>query len=319
MKIIYDPIFLEHDTGYHPENANRLKALGGLKKTDFESGEKYLDLVHDKNHIAIVKKASAKEEALDPDTVTSRKSYECAVMAAGAAIEASRTHGFAVVRPPGHHAYPHYASGFCLFNNLAIAVQNLVKQDKKVVIIDFDGHCGDGTEYFFYSSNRVLYCSIHQYPAFPGKGYVHETGIDKGMGYTINVPLPPGSADDLYVESLNTLLIIARQFQPDVVAVSAGFDGHHSDPLLNLNLSTEVFYETGKLLSRNFDPIFAVLEGGYNLQYLPRCFNNFLAGIQGMTIPFEEPATHSTEAVISEFDRRMHELKKHLNPFWELK
>ncbi len=318
MKIIYNPIFLEHDTGYHPENANRLKALGELKRTEFESGEKYLELVHDRNYIGMVRKASAREEALDPDTVTSLKSYECAVYAVGAAVEAARTQGFAVVRPPGHHAYPHYASGFCLFNNIAIAVQNLVTQGKKVFILDFDGHCGDGTEYFFYSTDQVLYLSIHQYPAFPGKGYVNDMGSEKGKGYTINVPLPPGSSDDLYLESLLTLLPVVHQFKPDVVAVSAGFDAHHSDPLLNLNLSANVFYETGKILRNEFSQVFAVLEGGYNLQFLPKCFDNFLAGMNGQNQPFEEPATRSSEYVLIEFNRRMNELKQYLKPFWKL-
>jgi acetoin utilization deacetylase AcuC-like enzyme len=318
VKIIYDPIFLEHDTGYHPESAERLKSLGNLNKTNIESGEKYLEQVHDTNYIDMVKKASEREEALDPDTVTSRKSYDCAIMAVGAAMEAAKTMGFAVVRPPGHHAYPHYASGFCLFNNLAIAVQYLVNQGKKVFILDFDSHCGDGTEYFFYSSNQVLYFTIHQYPAFPGKGYVNETGIEEGKGFTVNVPLPPGSADDVYLKSLEIFLPIAHQFQPDIVAVSAGFDGHHSDPLLNLNLSTNVFYETGKMLTREFDQVFAVLEGGYNLHYLPKCFENFLAGINGHEIRFIEEETKSTNNVIGEYDRRIKELKQYLRPFWEL-
>jgi len=259
MKIIYNPIFLEHDTGYHPENSQRLTALGELKKTDFESGEGFLELVHEKNYIETVKKACSREESLDPDTVTSTRSYESAIYAVGAALEAARTQGMAVVRPPGHHAYPHYASGFCLFNNIAIAVQYLVNQGKKVFILDFDGHCGDGTEFYFYPSDKVLFLTTHQYPAFPGKGYVNEIGRDKGKGFTINVPLPPGSADDVYLESLNTFIPLALQFRPDVVAVSAGFDAHHSDPLLNLNFSTNVYYETGKLLTQKFDSVFNLI------------------------------------------------------------
>ena len=318
MNIIYHPIFLEHDTGYHPENANRLKSLGELEKTDFESGEKYLDLVHDRNYIAMVRKASSREEALDPDTMTSRKSYECAIYAVGAAVEAARTQGFAVVRPPGHHAYPHYASGFCLFNNIAIAAQSLIEQGKKVFILDFDGHCGDGTEYFYYSSDQALYLSIHQYPAFPGKGYVHEIGNENGKGYTINIPIPPGSADDIYLESLNTFIPVAHQFKPDVVAVSAGFDAHHADPLLGLNLSVNVFYETGRILRHEFSRIFAVLEGGYNLHYFPQCFYNFLAGINGKPKPFEEPDTLSSGKVLSEYDQRKKELMEHIKPFWKI-
>jgi acetoin utilization deacetylase AcuC-like enzyme len=266
----------------------------------------------------MVRKACAQEEALDPDTVTSKNSFKCAVYAVGAAMEAALTGGFAVVRPPGHHAYPHYASGFYLFNNLAIAVQNLVNLGKKVFILDFDSHCGDGTEFFFYQTDQVLYLSVHQYPAFPGKGYVNETGGDQGKGYTINIPLPPGSADDVYMESLRTFIPVAKEFRPDITAVSAGFDGHHSDPLLNLSLSTNVYYETGKMLADEFDRIFAVLEGGYNLHYLPKCFENFIAGIHGHPVPFPEPETRSPKNVINEYNHRMTELKRYLTPFWEL-
>jgi acetoin utilization deacetylase AcuC-like enzyme len=193
-----------------------------------------------------------------------------------------------------------------------------VNQGKKVFILDFDSHCGDGTEYFFYQTDQVLYLSLHQYPAFPGKGYMNETGSGMGKGFTINVPLPPGSADDLYMESLRTFLPAAKEFGPDITAVSAGFDGHHSDPLLNLNLSTNVYFETGKMLSSEFEHVFAVLEGGYNLHYLPKCFENFLAGINGHEIRFIEEETRSTKNVIDEYERRMKKLKQYLRPFWEI-
>jgi acetoin utilization deacetylase AcuC-like enzyme len=318
MDIIYDPIFLDHDTGYHPENANRLKALGDLKKTHFENGEKYLDLVHQHDYIKTVKKASAHQQALDPDTPTSTGSYSCAVHAVGAAIEAARTDGFAVVRPPGHHAYPDHASGFCLFNNLAIAVQYLVNEGKRVFVLDFDGHCGDGTEHFFYSSDKVLMLSIHQYPAFPGKGYIDEIGIDRGKGFTLNAAIPPGGGDDVYFDCLDIFLPVAQQFKPDVVAVSAGFDAHHSDPLLNLRYSTNAFYETGRILREQFDHVFAVLEGGYNLNYLPKCFYSFLAGMNGQNKFFEEPATVSSDTCMAVYENRMTELKQILGPFWIL-
>ena len=319
MHIIYDPVFLDHDTGYHPENANRLRALGELKKMDFENGENYLGLVHQDHYIETVRKASARGEALDPDTITSAGSYRCAVHAVGAAIEAARTDGFAVVRPPGHHAYPDHASGFCLFNNLAIAARYLVSKGKKVFVLDFDGHCGDGTEYFFYDSDQVLFFSIHQYPAFPGKGYVDEIGRAEGKGFTINAAIPPGGADDIYLDVLNTFLPLAHQFKPDVVAVSAGFDAHHSDPLLNLRYSANVFFETGNRLRTEFGNVFAILEGGYNLHFLPKCFYNFLAGMNGQKKFFDEPETTSSETCFATCYRRMDELKQNLSPFWNLK
>lgn len=318
MKLIYNPIFLEHDTGYHPENSERLGSLGELPVSDFPHGEEFLGLVHKKDYIETVKSACLKEQPLDADTITSKKSYESAIYAVGAAMEASRTGAFAVIRPPGHHAYPDHASGFCLFNNIAIAVQYLVNQGKKVFILDFDGHCGDGTEFQFYNSEKVLFLSTHQYPAYPGKGFVHETGNGKGKGFTMNVPLPPGSADDAYLESLERLFPIARQFNPDVVAVSAGFDAHHSDPLLELNLSANAYYETGKILKHEFSNIFAVLEGGYNLSYLPKCLNNFVAGINGEAATFNEKSTVSDSRVISEFRKRMNMLAENLKPYWDI-
>ncbi len=318
MKLIYHPIFLEHDTGHHPENANRLQALGKLDQSDFEHKEEFLEMVHSRQHIETVKTACSKEQLLDTDTVTCKRSFECAVYAAGAAIEASRQHGLAIVRPPGHHAYPDHSSGFCLFNNMAIAVQNLVNQGKRVFILDFDGHCGDGTEHHFYNSDSVLFFSTHQYPAFPGKGFSNEVGAGKGKGYTINVPLPPGSADDVFWEAIEKFLPVARQFNPDVVAVSAGFDAHHSDPLLYLNFSANVFYETGKMLTGEFKDIFAVMEGGYNLNFLPKCLFNFVAGINGDPMPFREESTTTRAAVKDEFQNRMQLLEESLRPYWEL-
>lgn len=318
MKLIYNPVFLEHDTGHHPENANRLKSLGELEVSEFDPCEDLLILVHKKEYIETVKVACSKEQPLDPDTVTSTGSYESAIYAVGAAVHASETEGMAIVRPPGHHSYPDHASGFCLFNNIAIAVQRLVNQGRKVLVLDFDGHCGDGTEFHFYDSDKVLFLSTHQFPAYPGKGFVQEIGKDKGRGFTINVALPPGAADDLYMESLERFLSVARQFNPDAVAVSAGFDAHHSDPLLYLNFSANVFYETGKIVAREFKNIFAVLEGGYNLNYFPKCVYNFVAGINNEPAFFTEDPTTSRPAVKGEFDKRIKILEEALKPYWRI-
>jgi acetoin utilization deacetylase AcuC-like enzyme len=289
-----------------------------METSDISAGEEFLGLVHKKEYIELVRSSCQKQLPLDADTITSKKSYEAAIYAVGAAIQAAESGGLAVVRPPGHHAYPDHASGFCLFNNIAIAVQYLVNQGKKVFIVDFDGHCGDGTEFQFYNSDQVLFLSTHQYPAYPGKGFVHETGNGKGKGFTVNVPLPPESADDIYLDSLHTLLPIAKQFNPDMVAVSAGFDAHHSDPLLQLNFSANVYYETGRILKDEFKNIFAVLEGGYNLNYLPKCLFNFVSGINGEAATFSEKRTVSSNLVISEFQKRMDMLVENLKPYWNI-
>jgi len=193
---------------------------------------------------------------------------------------ASETNDFALVRPPGHHAYPLRASGFCLFNNIAIAVKKLVNEGKKVAIFDFDGHLGDG--------------------------------------YTINVPIPPGSGDDVYLTAVDQIMPIVEQFHPDVVAVSAGFDAHHSDLLLELHLSASGYYRFGQILQEKFSNIFAVLEGGYNLDYLPRCLYNFVNGVNDDNIFFEEEPTDSPIQVVDEFNVRINKLKKNLSQFWKV-
>ena len=318
MKILYNSIFLEHDTGMHPENRKRLEECGDLPETAIENGEKYLTLFHTPEYIDRVKKACKEGIHLDVDTMTSERSYEAAIYAVGATVMASRTNDFALVRPPGHHAYPSKSSGFCIFNNIAIATQKLVSEGKKVLIFDFDAHLGDGTVKFFYDSDQVLYWSLHQFPAFPGGGYADEIGEGKGKGYTINVPLPPGSGDEIYINAVDRFMPLAEQFDPDVVAVSAGFDAHQYDLLLDLRISLNTYYRLGKLLGSKFENVFATLEGGYNVQFFPRCLFNFIDGINGEEMRFKEQTTDSRIIAIDEFELRMYELEKALSPYWNL-
>jgi len=270
MKIIYNRVFLEHDTGMHPENKKRLEACGDLAETEVENGEKYLELFHTKEYIDHVKLASSK------------------------------------------------SSGFCIFNNLAIAVQRLVNEGKKVFIFDFDAHLGDGTVKFFYDSDRVLYWSLHQFPAFPGGGNVSEIGVGKGKGYTINVPLPPGSGDEIFMNAVERFMPAAEQFKPDVVAVSAGFDAHQFDLLLDLRLSMNTYYKIGKFLSERFENIFATLEGGYNVEVFSKCLYNFIDGINGESMSFNEQTTDSRIIAIDEYEARAYQVEKNLSEFWRL-
>lgn len=319
MNLIYNKIFLKHETGDHAENKKRLEVFGDLPETEIENGKKYLELVHSKKYIEYIKELSQKEESPDRDTIISKDSYQVACYAVGVSVMVSEQNDFALVRPPGHHAGFQKPQGFCLFNNIAVAVQKLVNQGKKIFILDFDGHFGNGTAKIFYESKEVLYLSIHQYPIFPGKGWVDEIGQKQGRGYTINIPLPAKSGDDLFIQSIKDFLAIIEQFKPDIIAVSAGFDGHYSDSLTDLNYSVNSFYKIGKILSNNFKNIFAVLEGGYNLKHLPKCVYNFLAGINKEGIKFTENSTISGDSVKQEYNKRMEILKKRLSDYWNFR
>ncbi len=287
--IVYHPDYLLHETGSHPERKERLIAILqliedtgiDLSRIKPESASiEEIRYVHDPDYITKVREYSEREIPLDPDTILCKASYRAALLAAGGMIRAvdlaaEGENAFALVRPPGHHALPDRGMGFCLFNNIAIGARHAQKIGyDRVLIVDWDVHHGNGTEYSFYDDPSVFYFSVHQYPHYPGTGSSDETGAGAGQGYTLNVPLPAGSGDAAYTRAFEEILMpAASRFHPDIVLVSAGFDAHIDDPLAGMAVTTEEFGRMASIVSSIADRccegrLAITLEGGYDLHAL---------------------------------------------------
>lgn len=277
MRVLFNKIFFSHNFESQFEGPYRLKNYVNHHTNDEINGEEYLSLVHSDEYIQNIKYACHHKEYF-AEINLSPESYQAAIMAVGLSVKASENGNFAVVRPPGHHARATKTSGFCLFNNIAVAAQKLANEGKKVFIFDFDGHHGDGTQEIFYDSDKVFYCSIHQFNSYPRTGSPSETGVGAGKGFTLNIPLMPESGDKVLLEVLEKVIHTAICFKPDIVAVSAGFDGFQEDKLLNLNFTTKGYYECGLRLRKNFPHVFAVLEGGYHTK-IKECVEAFVNGV----------------------------------------
>ncbi len=302
-------LFLAHDPGYgHVESPDRLRAIyQALDQAPLRqhllfpefgpASEEVLALNHTRDHIRRVKATSGKPfEVLDPDTQTSPHSYEAACLAAGAVVTAVAMvvagecdNAFALVRPPGHHAEADHTSGFCLFNNVAVAARYGLERLglQRLLIVDWDIHHGNGTQHAFYDTDQVLYFSTHQYPFFPGSGGLGEVGSGKGEGYTVNVPLQGGQDDLAFARIFNELLVpIARQYQPECLIVSAGYDIYAGDPLGTMGVTaagfgylTQVLVELANELCQG--RLVLALEGGYALEGLASGVLASLAALAG--------------------------------------
>ncbi|NCC72915.1 MAG: histone deacetylase family protein [Sphingobacteriia bacterium] len=276
MKLLFNKIFLSHNVDSPYEGKYRLEEFSDLESTEAD-GEKYLKLVHSEDYINKIRNAC--ENSLSIAEITLNPlSYRAACQAVGLSVKAALNGDFAVVRPPGHHAHRDKASGFCLFNNIAIATQVLVNEGKRVFILDIDGHHGDGTQSIFYANKQVFFCSIHQQNTYPFTGTFLEIGSGEGLGCTLNIPIPEKSGEKEFLKAVDKAIMAAQKFQPDVIGVSAGFDGYRKDRLLGLNLTLHAYYECGYKLSKSFKKVFAVLEGGYHAD-LKECVNMFVEGV----------------------------------------
>jgi len=284
MKILFNKLFFEHNTKSEAEGSYRINEFRDIEDT-YAEGEKWLSLVHPVEYIEKIKKACFNNEVLAEVELTP-KSWEAACLSVGLAVKATENGDFAAVRPPGHHAGFERPAGFCLFNNIAIASQKLVNEGKKVFILDIDGHHGDGTQAIFYESNKVFYCSMHQEYAYPFTGFPTETGAGKGAGHTLNFPLMSGRGDKDLLDRIDKAIISAREFQPDIIGVSVGFDGYEKDRLLQLKYTLRGYYESAFRLKKNFRkiPVFAVLEGGYHYD-IRQLTDAFIEGINNGNKP----------------------------------
>ncbi len=306
---LYHPKCLLHDTGaHHPERPYRLEAiLRKLKQSKLiervlflepePNGEEieWIREVHTKDYVDFIKTVSKKGFFyLDPDTVVSKGTFEaarlavtCVLKGADLVMENNVENGFCAVRPPGHHAFSDKGSGFCIFNNVAIATKYLQKRYnlRKILILDWDLHHGNGTQQIFYKDRCVLYISLHLYPYYPGTGSDGEIGEGEGKGFNLNIPMGAGSTNSDYLKAFDNIIFPkAKDFKPEFILISAGFDGHKEDPLSGISLTEEGFYEMTRRVKDMAKElcngrVLSILEGGYNLFSLAASVEAHLRGL----------------------------------------
>jgi acetoin utilization deacetylase AcuC-like enzyme len=295
MRLFASTRFGEHMTPPgHPERPERagvfdavaaaFRSRGGIVSDPRPATRDELARIHTAAYLDQVAAADGRSAMLDPDTFTSPESVDIARLAAGAAIEAARhtratgESAMALVRPPGHHAEPDRAMGFCLYNNIALAAAALRAEGaSRVAIVDFDVHHGNGTQAAFYADPSVLFISSHQFPYYPGTGAADETGSGAGRGFTVNIPMQAGARDDEYDRVYRSVVVPAlERYGPDVILVSAGYDAHELDPLAGMRMTTAGFAALVALLKSTAGHLCSgriafITEGGYHLGALREC------------------------------------------------
>lgn len=348
--VIYSKKYLHHKTEpRHPESPSRLRVImRELNKSGILENErcalvkpetlctKDLQLVHKLNHIQQIKQfCNCGGGLLDKeDTLVSAQSYEVARLAAGGTVKAADIvmrgqyrNAFAFVRPPGHHAGPDYPMGFCVFNNIALAAAHLQKKFglDRVLILDIDAHHGNGTQEIFSRSSNILYVSLHEDPIeFPLTGFVDEVGEDTGQGYTVNIPLPYGTSDKIYLRAYNEIASpIINQYKPQFILVSTGFDNHYADPIGNLSLSaftyTKIFDSVLESATRFCQgKVVAVLEGGYSLRFLGKMACAVTAKMAEIPYNLKDKHQSASAKVQRKGENKINKVKKIQSRFWSI-
>lgn len=332
-QVVYSKDFLRHDNEGHPENAGRLITMfNEIKNSSLKNilqfaepemlPEEYLYKIHSERMIDQIKEISTTGKSwIDLDTYVCIDDYEISRLAAGGVLMACNRvmdgeidNVFVLTRPPGHHATRERSMGFCLFNNAAIAADQISKKGKRILIFDPDVHHGNGTMDIFYDRKDVMYQSIHLSPHYPGTGDIDETGVGEGQGYTVNAPLSYGMGDQTVKHVLDEVFLpIASQFKPDLIIFSTGYDSHHSDPLGGLRLTSNIYGEMLKKYQKIQPNIVCTLEGGYNLNWIGKCLVSQLGQMADHKIKIKDSCEEKFD-----FQQILTSLKNELGKYWKI-